>query len=149
MPGTAEAARAEAAAGHAPSQTTRDRQEGSLLKEMNAAAGAAFGHARKVAETATAEARLTAATAVSLAAAAAAALAFLLLTWICLLALGVWLAIEAGLAVWLALAGAVALNVAGLVLCRWWVARLVPNLGFARTRRLLGSGEEADWRSAT
>lgn len=110
----------------------------SLIGEIRRATDAAVGHVRKVAATAAAEARLSAVSAAAIAAAVVAALAFLLVAWLCLLALGVWLAIRAGSPVWAALAGAVALNLAGILACRWWLGRLVPNLGFARTRGLLG-----------
>lgn len=109
----------------------------SLLGEMHAAAGAAVGHVQKIAATAAAEAQLSMASAVAILAAAVLALALLVVSWICLVALAVWLAIQAGLPVWLALAGAVLLNLAGVLACRAWYARLAPNVGFARTRRLL------------
>lgn len=109
----------------------------SLLGEVQAAADAAIGHVRKVAATAAAEAQLTMASAAAILAAAVLALALLVISWLCLVALGVWLAIQAGLPVWLALASAVLVNLAGVWACRLWYARLAPNLGFARTRRLL------------
>lgn len=119
----------------------------SVLNEVRAAADAALGHARKVAETAAAEARLSLASLAALAATAVAALAFVILTWISLVALGVWLAIQAGTPVWIALIGAVLVNLGGVFACRLWVTRLVSNLGFARTRRLLRA--ERTWPSAS
>lgn len=109
----------------------------SLMREAQVAAESAIAHARKVAATAGAEARLTAASAAALAAAAVAVLALSLVTWICLLALGVWLAVQAGAPVWAALTGAVLLNLGGILLLRFWYGRLIPNLGFARTLSLL------------
>lgn len=109
----------------------------SLLAEAHAAADAAVDHVRKVAATAAAEAQLTMASAVAILAAAVLALALLVISWLCLVALGVWLAIQAGMPVWLALVLAVLVNLAGVWACRLWYARLSPNLGFARTRRLL------------
>ncbi|HZD51847.1 MAG TPA: hypothetical protein VE175_02265 [Woeseiaceae bacterium] len=109
----------------------------SLLREAAATLDTAVAHARKVAATAAVEARLAAASAAGIAVALAAALALLLVAWICLLALGVWLSIQAGLPVWAALTGAVVVNVAGILICRTWFAKLTPNLGFTRTRRLL------------
>ncbi len=113
----------------------------SFLADVRAAADAAVAHARAVAATAAAEARLSVASATALAAVAVAALAFVLVAWICLLALGMWLAVQAGAPVWSALAGAVVVNLAGVLACRMWIARLIPNLGFARTRNLLGKAE--------
>jgi hypothetical protein len=110
----------------------------SFLAEVRAAADAAARHVRTVAATAAAEARLSVASAAALAAAAVAALAFVLVAWICLLALGIWLAVQAGAPLWGALAGAVVLNLAGVFACRVWIGRLIPNLSFARTRNLLG-----------
>lgn len=112
-------------------------QPESLLGEVQAAAEAAVEHLHKVAATAAAEAQLTMASAVAILAAAVLALALLVISWICLVALGVWLAVQAGLPVWLALALAVLVNLAGVWACRLWYARLAPNVGFARTRRLL------------
>lgn len=109
----------------------------SLLGEIQGATDAAVAHVRKVAATAAADARLGAVSAAAIAAVAVVALALVLVAWICLLALGVWLAIQAGSPVWAALTGALALNVAGILACRWWLGRLLPNLGFARTRGLL------------
>lgn len=119
----------------------------SLFAELAGAVEAAREHARKVAGTAAAEARLSAASLAALAATALAALAFLLIAWICLLALCVWLAVQAGAPVWAALVAAVLVNVAGVLACRYWVARLLPNLAFARTRRLLADPRRT-WRSA-
>jgi hypothetical protein len=109
----------------------------SLLAEVHAAADAAVGHVRKVAATAAAEAQLTLASAAAILAAALLALVLLVISWLCLVALGVWLAIQAGLPVWLALTLALLVNLAGAWACRLWYARLAPNVGFARTRRLL------------
>ena len=108
-----------------------------LFGEVHAAADAAVHHVRKVAATAAAEAQLTLASAAAIVAAAVLAVALLVISWLCLVALGVWLAIRAGVPVWLALALAVLVNLAGVWACRLWYARLAPNLGFARTRRLL------------
>jgi hypothetical protein len=119
----------------------------SLLGEMRAAAEAAVGYFRTLAATGAAEARLSAASLVALAAAALAALAFLILFWISLLALGIWLAVAAGAPVWAALAGGALVNVAGVLACRLWLGRLLPNLRFTRTRRLLGEAE-GTWPSA-
>ncbi len=118
----------------APAQATGSA---SLLAALLATVDSALEQARTIAATAATEARLSAAALVALAATAAIALAFLLVAGLCLLALGVWLAVRAGLPAWAALAGAVLVNLAGAALCRWWIARLLPHLGFARTRRLL------------
>lgn len=112
-------------------------QAESLLGEMQAACDAAVRHARQVAATAAAEAQLTMTSAVAILGAAVLALALLVISWICLVALGVWLAVQAGVPVWLALVLAVLINLAGVWACRLWYVRLAPNLGFARTRRLL------------
>ena len=109
----------------------------SLIGELQAAVAAAADHVRTVAATAAAEAQLTMASAVAILAAAVLAFALLVLSWMCLVALGVWLAIQAGTPVWLALTFAVLVNLAGVWACRLWYARLAPNVGFARTRRLL------------
>lgn len=109
----------------------------SLLGEALAAADAAADHVRKVAATAAAEAQLTLASAAAIVAAAVLAFTLLVISWMCLVALGVWLAVQAGAPVWLALTLAVLANLAGVWACRRWYARLAPNLGFARTRRLL------------
>lgn len=109
----------------------------SLLGEAHAAAGAAVEHLRKVAATAAAEAELTVASAAAILAAALIGLALLVMSWVCLVALGVWLAIRAGTPVWLALVLALLVNLAGVWACRLWYARLALNLGFPRTRRLL------------
>ena len=123
-------------------EPTRERlgaaaDEESLLGEGLAAADAAIGHVRKVAATAAAEAQLTLASAAAILAAAVLAFTLLVISWMCLVALGVWLAVQAGVPVWLALTLAVLVNLAGVWACRLWYARLAPNLGFARTRRLL------------
>ena len=120
-----------------PSEESLGAASPSLLGEAHAAADAAAEHLRKVAATAAAEAQLTVASAVAILAAAVIALALLVVSWICLVALGAWLAIQAGMAVWLALALALLVNLAGVWGCRLWYGRLAPNLGFARTRRLL------------
>lgn len=105
--------------------------------EMQAAADAAVGHIRQVAATATTEAQLSAASAAAIASAAFLGLALLTISWLCVVALGVWLAIQAGWPVWAALLSAVLVNLAVVLLCWLWCARLVPNIGFARTRKLL------------
>lgn len=135
MPGAGDATRQAEQEGSGPAP--RGDQPESLIREVGIAADAAVAHARKVAATATAEARLTVASAAGIAAAVVSALVLLVVTWICLLALGIWLAVQAGLPVWAALTGAVLLNLAGALICRLWYARLTPDLGFARTRSLL------------
>lgn len=116
--------------------TAGSEEKESLLREVQAVADAAVGHVRKIAATAAAEAQLTMLSAVAILAAAVLALALLVVSWMCLVALAVWLAIQAGAPVWLALTGALLLNLAGVLACRFWYARLAPNVGFARTRRL-------------
>jgi hypothetical protein len=109
----------------------------SLRLEMRAARDSAIGHIRKVAATATTEAQLSAASVTRIAAAAVIAFALAVIAWICLLALGIWLAVQAGWPVWAALAGAIGVNVFGMAACWFWYSRLMPNIGFARTRRLI------------
>ncbi len=119
-----------------PSSSTATNPQ-SLAAELYAAGDAAIRHVQTVAATAAAEARLTLSSALAILAAAVLALALLIISWLCLVALGIWLAVQAGLPVWLALALAVLLNLAGVWACRAWYAHLAPNLGFPRTRRLL------------
>jgi hypothetical protein len=109
----------------------------SLLLEMRAARDSAIGHIRKVAATATTETQLSAASVTRIVAAALIAFALAVITWICLLALGIWLAVQAGWPVWAALAGAIGVNIFGMGACWFWYSRLVPNIGFSRTRGLL------------
>lgn len=120
-----------------PATSSHSRDGDSLRLEMQGVADAAVGHIRKVAATATTEAQLSAASAAAIASAAILSLVLLAISWICLVALGVWLAIQAGWPVWIALISAALVNLAGVLICRLWYSRLVPNLGFARTRRLL------------
>jgi hypothetical protein len=112
----------------------------SLRLEMRAAADSAVGHIRKVAETATTEAQLSAASVARVASAALIAVVLVAITWICVLALGIWLAVQAGWPVWAALAGAIGVNVLGVAACWFWYSRLAPNIGFARTRKLIFPG---------
>lgn len=112
-------------------------EEESLRLELRAAADAAIGHIQNVAATATAEAQLSAASAAAIAAAAIVSLVLLTISWICILALGIWFAVQAGWPVWLALVAALAVNLLGVLICKFWYSRLAANLGFARTRKLL------------
>lgn len=109
----------------------------SLRLELRAVADAAVGHIQNVAATATTEAQLSAASAAVIAALAVVSLVLLTVGWICILALCIWLAIQAGWPVWAALLAAVAINLLGVLICRIWYSRLMPNIAFARTRKLL------------
>lgn len=119
----------------------QDTAAASLQLEMRAAADSAVGHIRKVAATATTEAQLSAASAAAIASAAILGIALLAISWMCVLALGIWLAIEAGWPVWAALAAALGVNLAGVLICWLWYSRLAPNIGFARTRKLIFPGD--------
>lgn len=119
-------------------QRSAFREADSLRLELQAAADAATAHVRTIAATAAAEARLNAVSAIAIASAAILSLVLLTVGWLCLVALGVWLAIEAGCPVWIALLGALLVNVGAILLCWLWsTRRLVPNFGFVRTRSLL------------
>lgn len=116
------------------------QDEDSLRLELQAVADSAVGHIRKVAATATTEAQLSAASAAAIVSAAFLILALLTISYLCVLALGIWLAVQAGWPVWAALIAAVCINLAGVLICRLWYAKLVPNIGFARTRKLIFPG---------
>lgn len=110
---------------------------GSLRLELEEAAGAMVAHIRKVAATATTEAELSLASVTALVAAALASLLLLLAGWLCLVAAGAWFAVAAGLPLVAALLIAGGVNVAAVLLLLLWGKRLLRNVGFSRTRRLV------------
>ena len=114
----------------------------SLSGEAKATIGAMTAHIRHVAATATTEAQLSAAAIATVAAAAVASLLLVVSGWLCLVAAGVWIAIDNGMPVSLALLLAAALNLAVVAVLMLWGRNLVRQVGFSRTRRLVfpGSG---------
>ncbi|MEX2123624.1 MAG: hypothetical protein WD795_06995 [Woeseia sp.] len=114
----------------------------SLRFETQAAAGAVVAHIRKVAATATTEAELSIASVTAMAVAALASILLLVAGWLCLIAAGVWLAVDAGLPVVTALLIAGAINIAAVLLLLVWGKRLLGNIGFSRTRKLVFPGSQ-------
>lgn len=122
--------------------------DGSLIVEIRAAADAAVSQVRKVAATASTEARISIASVVWMACAMMLAVALLIAAWSCLVGLGVWLAIDAGWPVSGVILGAALANIAAAGLCRTWYVRLSRNIGFPRTLSLLfGPVERRDEHS--
>lgn len=123
--------------------TTAAANEPSFIDEIRAAAEAASSHAKNVAATASSEAKLSVTSVAALAAGALLSFSILIVAWLCLLALGAWLLIQAGLSVALALTATVLTNLAIIALLGLWMWRTSKNIGFSRTRRLIG-GDEGD-----
>ena len=114
----------------------------SLRFESQAAAGAVVAHIKKVAATATTEAELSIASVTTLAAAAVVALLLLVAGWLCFIAATVWLGVNAGLSVVTALLIAGGVNFAVVLLLLLWGKRLLANIGFSRTRKLVFPGSQ-------
>jgi hypothetical protein len=108
-----------------------------LRLETRAAVDAVAAHFRTVAATASTEAELSIASLTAIAAAAVASLLLAVAAWLCLVAAGVWLAVENGLSFLTAFLLAGAINVAVVVALFLWSRSLMRNIGFARTRRLV------------
>jgi hypothetical protein len=123
------------AAGNDPSG--REGEKESLILEIRAAADAAVSQVRKMAATASTEARISIASIVWMASAMMLSVALLIAAWGCVVGLGVWLAIDAGWPVSAALLTAAAANIAAAALCRLWYVHLSRNIGFSRTLSLL------------
>lgn len=117
-----------------------DGRDESLISEVQAAADAAVAQARKVAATASAEARLNVAAAIAMASITMLGVSLLIVAWTFVVALGVWMAIDAGWPVAAALLTAALANVVAAILCRVWYGRLSRNIGFSRTLGLLFAG---------
>lgn len=109
----------------------------SLLGEIQAARDAAAAHLRKVAATASGEVQISIASAVTMASATMLSVAFLIVAWVCMVGLGVWIAVSAGWSMSVALGAATVMNILAALVCRFWYARLGKNIGFSRTRKLL------------
>lgn len=109
----------------------------SLRLETQAAIGAVTAHFRKVAATASTEAELSIASLAVMAAAAVVSLLLVVAAWLCLIAAGVWFAVENGLSFVTAFLLAGAVNVAVVVVLFLWSRSLLRNIGFARTLRLV------------
>jgi hypothetical protein len=109
----------------------------SLVLEMRAAADAAVSQVRKIAATASTEVRISVASVIWMACAMMLSVALLIVAWSCVVGIGIWLAIEAGWSVGVALLAATIANVGAAVLCRTWYVRLSRNIGFTRTLSLL------------
>jgi hypothetical protein len=109
----------------------------SLMREIRAAAEAAVSQVRKVAATASTEARISVSSVVWMASAMMLSVALLIAAWSCMVGLGVWLAIKAGWPVSAAILAAAVANIAAAALCRAWYVRLSRNIGFPQTLRLL------------
>lgn len=126
---------ASPAAGNDPSGSQGEKE--SLILEIRAAADAAVSQVRKMAATASTEARISVASIVWMASAMMLSVALLISAWGCVVGLGVWLAIDAGWPVSAALLTAAVANIAAAGLCRVWYVRLSHNIGFSRTLNLL------------
>lgn len=122
-----------------PSLAGKSNGVHALRSEIQAAATAAAAHARKTAATAKTEAQLSAASAIAVVCAAILGFALLIISWMCVLVLGIWLAVEAGWPLWAALVAALCVNLAGVLVCGLWSWKLLPNIGFSRTRKLMFS----------
>lgn len=115
----------------------------SLILELRGAAGAAVSQVRKVAATASTEARISVASIIWMVSAMLVIVALLIVAWSCLVGIGIWFAIDAGWSVAAALFAAAAANIAAALLCRTWFMRLSRNIGFTRTLSLLlGSADK-------
>lgn len=113
-----------------------DRKE-SLIVEIRSAADAAVAQARKVAATASTEARISIASVIWMFSAMMLSVALLISAWSCVVGIGIWFAVDAGWSVAAALLAAAIANVVAAALCRFWFIRLSRNIGFARTLSLL------------
>ena len=116
------------------------QQLDSLGGEAKAAVGAITAHVRHVAATATAEAQLSGASLATIAALAVISLLLVVSGWLCVVAAGVWLAIENGMPVALALLIAAAVNLAVVAVLLLWGKGLLRHVGFSRTLRLVFPG---------
>lgn len=112
----------------------------SLRGESLAAAGAVAAHLRNVTATARTEAELSVASLVSMAVAAVVSLLLAVTAWLCMVAALVWWAVDSGLSMGLALAGAGAIHLAVVLALVLWSKSLLGNIGFSRTRRLIFPG---------
>lgn len=109
----------------------------SLLGEIQAARDAAAAHLGKVAATASGEAQISIASAIAMASATLLSVAFLIVAWVCMVGLGIWIAVSAGWSMSVALGAATVMNILAALVCRFWYAHLGKNIGFSRTRKLL------------
>lgn len=109
----------------------------SLRLEAKAAVGAVTAHFRKVAATASTEAELSITSLTAMAAAAVVSLMLAVAAWLCLIAAGVWFAVQSGLSFATAFLLAGAINVAAVMALFLWSRSLLRNIGFARTLRLV------------
>ena len=128
---------ASPAAGRDAPRGDDEEPDESLILEIRAAADAAVAQVRKVAATASTEARISVASVIWMASAMMLSVALLIVAWSCVVGLGVWLAIDAGTPVSLAILAAALANIAAAGLCRVWYVRLSRNIGFARTLSVL------------
>lgn len=120
-----------------PRNGGRDESGDSFAHEIHAAADAAAAQARTVAATASAEVRISVASAIAMASVTLVSVALLIVAWVCIVGLGVWLAVDAGWSMPAALTVAAIVNIAAAGLCRFLYSRLSRNFGFARTRKLI------------
>ena len=121
-----------------PSGTTADDPTiGKLREELEAATSAAFRQLRLIAATASVEAKLSVASAMSIATARSLSVAFLIVAWICLVALMVLSLVRAGVPAEICLLATAALNVAIAAGLHRWQKWLTGNIGLPRTRKLL------------
>lgn len=118
-------------------QGVKPAAEDSLRLETRAAAGAVAAHIRSVAATARTEAELSVASMTAMAAAAVISLLLVVSAWLCLIAAGVWLAVEYGLSTGAALLIAGAVNIVAVLVLLLWSKSLLRNVGFARTLQLV------------
>jgi hypothetical protein len=125
----------------APSARTRtdDVTDGaeSLRLEAGAAVGAVSAHFRKVAATASTEAELSIASLTTVVAIAVVSLLLVVAAWLCIIAAGVWFAVENGISFVAAFLVAGVINLAVVGMLFLWSRSLLRNIGFARTRRLV------------
>ena len=126
--------------GHDAGNGVDSGETGTLSAEARAAAIAVTDHIRSVAATATTEAQLSVASISAVAAAALASLLLVIAAWLCLVAAGVWLAVDNGLSGSTALLIAAAVNVAVVLLLFLGSKGLLRNIGFSRTRQLVFRG---------
>lgn len=120
-----------------PSESPGEAPGESLIVEIRSAADAAVSRVRKVAATASTEARISVASVIAMAMTALFGLLLLIVAWICLVGLGAWLAIDAGWSNVAVLLTAASANLLAAILCRIWFGRLLRNIGFPRTLSLL------------
>lgn len=120
-------------AGAAADDTTISR----LREELEAAASAAFMQLRMIAATASVEAKLSVASAMSIATARSLSVAFLIIAWICLMALAALSLTHAGVSLEMIFLSMAVVNVAIAAALHRWQAWLAGNIGLPRTRQLL------------